>query len=358
MSVLIYTNKNGVRVELRSGQDLETMWATQEQISQIFERDVGTISRHISNIFNEGELDEKSNLQKMQIANSDKPVGFYSLNVIIAVGYRTNSAIATQFRIWATKILNEYIVKGFTMDDERLKDPARNQYFRELLERVKEIRASEKLFYQQVRDIYATAIDYEEKKNDENVILFFKKVQNKLIYAITEKTAAELIIARHDQNDINFGCTNWKGSIVRKGDIDISKNYLTKKELQLLTSLVNQLLDHLEDQILREKPMKLADWEVYTDKLIQFREYKILPNAGSVSHENMQKIVLQDYDIFDNNRKQKQKEEAEKEAIKDLKEIEKEVKEILKGKKLKNKAEIEAPTEFTEPIDKIINKSK
>lgn len=357
INVLIYQGKNGTKVELKPSENYETMWATQEQIASIFEKDISTISRHISNIFTERELEEKSNLQKMQIANSDKPVTFYSLDVIIAVGYRVNSLRATQFRIWATKILKEYIVKGFAMDDERLKDPKRNEYFRELLERVREIRASEKLFYQQVKDIYATAIDYEEKKGTKEVQEFFATIQNKLLYAITGKTAAELVLERANINDDNFGLTNWSGSIVRKGDICIAKNYLYKNEFDLLKSLVNQLLEYLEGQTLKNQAITVLEWQEKTDKLIAFNDYEVLKNAGGRSKDYMEKVVKGKYEEFDNGRKMKEKEKAEKEAVEDIKKIEKEVKEILKSKKSekrikKNKAEAENNKEAIDKIKK------
>jgi hypothetical protein len=336
MNVLIYQGKNGTRVELKPSQEHETMWATQAQIAEVFDCTVHNVIGHVKNIYNDGELIENSVCKEFLHTASDGKkynVKHYNLDMIIAVGYRVNSAKATQFRIWATKILKEYIIKGFAMDDERLKDPKTNQYFRELLERVREIRASEKLFYQQVKDIYATAIDYQEKKGDKEVILFFKTVQNKLLYAITGKTAAELIVERHNLNDQNFGLITWKGSIVRKGDIHTSKNYLTDKELKLLTALVNQLLDYLENQILREKAMTLQDWANYTDRLIKFNDYKLLQNAGTISQQKMTEITAKDFDIFDDKRRQIEKEKAEKEAIEDLKEIEKEVKELLKKSK-------------------------
>lgn len=333
INILIYEGKNGARVELKPGEELDTMWASQEQIATIFDKDISTISRHISNIFSEGELKEKSNLQKMQIANSDKPVAFYSLDIIIAVGYRANSSKATHFRIWATKILKEYIIKGFAMDDERLKDPQKNQYFRELLDRVREIRASEKLFYQQVRDIYATAIDYKEKKSTKEVQKFFATIQNKLLYAVTGKTAAELIVERANISDENFGLTSWSGSIVRKGDICIAKNYLDKNEFDLLKSLINQLLEYLEGQTLKNKPITIGEWQEKTSKLIEFNDYEVLQNAGSVGSDIMKKMVEEKYEEFDKNRQTKEEEEAKKEAIKDLKAIEQEVKEILKSKK-------------------------
>lgn len=331
MNIIIYQGKNGTRVDLKSS-DFETMWATVKQISEIFDCTTQNVEYHIKQIFEREELQESITTKEflvMGITGQKYPTKHYNLDMIIAIGYGINSTRATQFRIWATKILKEYIIKGFAMDDERLKDPSRNTYFKELLERVREIRSSEKLFYQQVKDIYATAVDYEEKKNTEDVKTFFATVRNKLLYAITGKTAAELLIERHNINDQNFGLINWEGSIVRIGDARIGTNYLDKKELEKLKLLVNQLLDYLESQTLKEKAIMLKDWEVYTNKLIQFNEYDLLNNAGSISSKDAKKIIDSDFQIFNKKRKDVEEEEAEKEAIEDLKEITKEVKAIL-----------------------------
>lgn len=331
INILIYEGKSGARVELKSGEELETMWATQEQIATIFDCSISNVSEHIKHIYENRELQEVDTFRNFRNV-SNQPVKHYNLDVIIAVGYRVNSTRATTFRIWATKVLKEYIVKGFTMDDERLKDPQRNQYFKELLERVREIRASEKLFYQQVRDIYATAIDYEETKNSDDARKFFATIQNKLLYAVTSKTAAELIVERANIKDANFGLTSWSGSIVRKGDACIAKNYLSKNEFDQLKSLVNLLLEYLENQTLRNLAITIAEWKEKTDKLIAFNDYKVLKNAGNIRHETMEKIVEEKYEEFDKNRKIKEEEEAKKEAINDLRIIEKEVKKLLKSK--------------------------
>lgn len=331
MNIIIYEGKNGTRVDLKS-LDLETMWATQEQIANIFDCTIANVSLHIINIYKTSELNEKDTF-KFFLNVSNQPVKHYNLDVIIAVGYKVNSVKGTQFRIWANKILKEYIVKGFAMDDERLKDPSRNQYFRELLERVREIRASEKVFYQQVKDIYATAIDYEEKKNSQEVRDFFAEIQNKLHYAITGKTAAELVIARHNIDDKHFGLTSWAGSIVRQGDICIAKNYYSDKELTLLKLLVNSLLDHLELQSQLQVAIKLEEWSEFTDNLIKFNRLQLLEGKGGISHNSMKKIVKKDYKIFDKKRKEEENERAKREAVEDLKKIEKEVKEILKKRK-------------------------
>jgi len=337
MNIIIYQGKNGTRVDLKSS-DFETMWATQAQIAEIFDCTVHNIIIHIKNIYQDGELNEDEVCKEFLHTASDGKnyqVKHYNLDMIIAVGYRVNSARATQFRIWATKVLKEYIIKGFAMDDERLKDPSKNQYFRELLERVREIRASEKLFYQQVKDIYATAVDYEEKKNTEDVKTFFATVRNKLLYAITGKTAAELLIERHNINDQNFGLINWEGSIVRIGDARIGTNYINKKELEKLKLLVNQLLDYLESQTLKEKAIMLKDWEVYTNKLIEFNEYDLLNNSGSISSKDAKKIIDSDFQTFNKKRKDIEEEDAERDAIEDLKKITKEIKTILSKKKIK-----------------------
>ena len=329
MKMIIYDNK----VELKLDDNLETFWATQEQIAVLFDIDRSGITKHLGNIFESGELNEKSNVQFLHIPNSDKPVKFYNLDAILSVGYRVNSSKATQFRIWATRILKEYIIKGFSVDKERLKDPSRNQYFDELLETIREIRASEKLFYQKVKDIYSTAIDYDKKSDKAQ--LFFKIVQNKMLFAVCDKTAAELIVARIDENDDNLGLTHFKGKKVRKVDIDIAKNYLNFDENKRLNRLTTMLLDYAEDQAERKKALKMEDWENKLDEFIKFNDYDVLPDAGTVSHDKMEKIAGERYEKFDGKRKLAEKEKAEKEAMKDMEEVEKEVVNLRKkhGKK-------------------------
>lgn len=333
LKLLIYSCQNGENVELKCF-DKDTLWATQKQIATIFGVENNTINEHIKNILSSNELDN-SVIRNFRITASDGKnynVLHYNLDMIIAVGYRVNSAKATQFRIWATKILREYLIKGFAMDDERLKDPNNKPYFKELLERVKEIRTSEKLFYQQVKDIYTTATDYEIRKGEQEVINFFANIQNKLIYAITEQTAAELIVSRYNKNDANFGLTNWEGSIVRKRDIYISKNYLNDKELQLLKNIVNTLLDYMETQALREIPMTLEDWKNETNDVIRMLKFPLLQDNGKVSHETMKLTVDKDYDEFDNERRRIDKQKAEneiiRETIKDIRKIEQKIEKV------------------------------
>lgn len=324
LQLFIYHCQNGSNVELKCF-DGNTLWATQKQIAAIFGIGVGGINKHINHILESGELDN-SVISKMEITASDNKdyddVLHYNLDMIIAVGYRVNSAKATQFRIWATKILKEYLIKGFVMDDEKLKDPSSDRYFKELLERVKEIRASEKVFYKQVRDIYATAVDYEQNKQEKYVKNFFAGIQNKLLYAITGKTAAELILERHDRNKKNFGLTSFKGNRIIQGDVLISKNYLNDRELDHLTSLVNLLLDYLDLQTRRGFKMTIEDWIKKTDDVVKSAEYPILQGYGSVSHEYMEQKIKEDYKIFNDNRKLEEEKQAREEAISEtLKEI-------------------------------------
>ena len=333
LQLLIYQSQNGSNVELKCF-DKDTLWATQKQIATIFGVENNTINEHIKNILSSNELDN-SVIRNFRITASDGKnynVLHYNLDMIIAVGYRVNSAKATQFRIWATKILREYLIKGFVLNDNQLKNPNNKIYFKELLERVKEIRASEKLFYQQVKDIYTTATDYEIRKGEQEVINFFANIQNKLIYAITGQTAAELIASRYDKNDKNFGLTNWEGSIVRKRDIYISKNYLNDKELQLLKNIVNTLLDYMETQAVREIPMTLEDWKNETDDVIRMLKFPLLQDFGKVSHETMKLTVDKDYIEFDNERKRIEKRKSEneiiRETINDIRKIKKKIKEV------------------------------
>ena len=343
LQLFIYQCQNGSNVELKSF-DGNTLWATRNQIATLFDCSIDNIDLHIKNILLSHELDEKSTTEKISVVQKEgnrmvhrDSLLHYNLDMIIAVGYRVNSAKATQFRIWATKILKEYLIKGFVMDDERLKDPNNKAYFKEILERVREIRTSEKLFYQQVRDIYTTATDYELRKNDKDVQTFFAEVQNKLLYAITGRTAAEIVVERHNKEDNNFGTTHYEGSKVRKGDVFIAKNYLTEKELKLLKLLVNLLLDHMETQAEREIPMTIDDWKQETEDIIRVSKYPLLQNCGNISHEKMKELVEKDYNDFNLERKNKELEEAREEAIAESR---KEVIEFIKNKRrIKNNIE-------------------
>lgn len=282
--IIFKTEDDKVEVDVRF-QD-ETVWLTLDQMSTLFDRDKSTISRHIKNIFDEGELDKIAVVANFATTASDGKtyqVDYYNLDVIISVGYRVKSMRGTQFRQWATKRLNEYIRKGFTMDDERLKNLGGGGYFKELLERIRDIRASEKVFYRQVLDIYATSIDYDP--HAEISIEFFKKVQNKIHYAVHGQTAAEVIYTRADAEKEFMGLTTFKGDKPHLQDAVVAKNYLNEKELRALGQIVSGYLDFAERQAEREQPMTMADWSAHLDRILTMGGEKLLQGAGSISHE-------------------------------------------------------------------------
>ncbi len=279
--VIFQTDDNKVSIDVRF--DEETVWLTLDQMASLFDRDKSTISRHIKNVFDEGELSRDSVVAKYATTASDGKtyqVDYYNLDVIISVGYRVKSLRGTQFRQWATKRLNEYIRKGFTLDDERLKQGG-GRYFRELLQRIRDIRSSERNLYQQVTDIYATAIDYDPKSDLTRE--FFATVQNKLQYAAHQHTAAEIIHKRVDSNKPLVGMTNFKGNYVTKDDVRIAKNYLTEKELQILNLLVSQFLDFAELQALESKAMTMRDWIGELDRQLLANRRAILQSKGTIS---------------------------------------------------------------------------
>lgn len=279
--VIFKTDDNQISIDVRF--DEETVWLTLDQMAALFERDKSTISRHIKNIFQEGELVADSVVAKYATTASDGKtyqVDYYNLDVIISVGYRVKSLRGTQFRQWATKRLHEYIRKGFVLDDERLKQGGR--YFKELLQRIRDIRSSERNLYQQVTDIYATSIDYDPKS--EMTREFFSTVQNKLHYAAHEHTAAEIIHKRADSTKPLVGMTNFKGNYITKEDVRIAKNYLTEKELQILNLLVSQFLDFAELQALEQKAMTMENWITELDRQLLANRRALLQNKGTISH--------------------------------------------------------------------------
>lgn len=290
----IYESPDG-DIRLNVQLEDETVWLTQAQMSQLFARDVSTISKHIRNVFEEGELDEESNLQKMQIACSDKPVAVYSLDVIISVGYRVKSQQGVRFRQWATQVLKEYAVKGFALDDRRLKD-GRSRYFRELLQRVRDIRSSERNLYQQVTDIYATAIDYDPTSSTTRK--FFATVQNKLHCAVHEHTAAEVIYDRVDRDKPLVGMTAFDGDYITKDDVRIAKNYLTEKELQALNLLVARFLDFAELQALEERAMTMAEWIEELDWEIVSSRRALLEGQGTISHKQAIEKAEKEFEAY------------------------------------------------------------
>jgi len=280
--IIIYKTKDGkTKIDVKMEKD--TVWLTQKLIGTLFDTETNTINYHLKEIFKTGELKENSVIRKIRITASDGKeylTNFYNLDAIISVGYRVNSQKATQFRIWATQRLKEYIIKGFTLDDERLKNKD-NRYFDELLERIRDIRSSERNFYQKVTDIYTTSIDY--KRNDKLTKEFFATVQNKMHYAVHGHTAAQLIDMRADSKKVNMGLTNFKGSYLTMEDIKIAKNYLTEPELKQLNLIVSLYLDFAELQATNGKTMKMIDWVNKLDEFLKLSEKKILLNSGDIS---------------------------------------------------------------------------
>ncbi|MFH2143949.1 MAG: virulence RhuM family protein [Bacteroidota bacterium] len=309
--ILFKTEDEKISVDVRF--ENETVWLSQEQMAVLFERDRSVIVKHIANIFSEGELEEKSNVQFLHIANSDKPVKFYNLNVIISVGYRVKSQRGTQFRIWATKRLNEYIRKGFVMDDERLKNLGGGGYWKELLLRIRDIRSSEKVFYRQVLDIYATSIDYDPKAVVS--IEFFKKVQNKIHYAVHGQTAAEVIFNRADAEKEFMGLMTFPGNRPYLKDVVVAKNYLVEKELRSLGQIVSGYLDFAERQAEREQAMTMKNWAEHLDRILTMSGEKLLQGTGTISHEIAIEKATTEYIKY----QQKTLSEAEKNYLESLK---------------------------------------
>jgi len=302
--IILYTSPEGNKRVAVYYQG-ETVWLTQKQLADLFDVDVRTISDHLQAIFQTGELSQELVIRKIRITASDGKsylTNLYSLDAIIAVGYRVNSVQATRFRIWATQTLREFIIKGFVLDDERLKQGKRfgMDYFDELLERIREIRASERRFYQKITDIYQQcSIDYD--KDAEVTLLFFKTVQNKLHWAITGKTAAEIIAERASAKKPHLGLTTWKNAPkgkILKSDVTIAKNYLEENEIKGLERIVSMYLDYAENQAARQIPMKMMEWVNKLDAFLQFNEYDILNNAGRVSHEIAKALAEQEYEKF------------------------------------------------------------
>ena len=334
--IVLYTTPDGT-VKIDTIFQDETIWLTQAKMAELFDVDRSVITKHIGNIYKDNELQKEATSAKIaQVQNEggrkvSRKVEFYNLDIIIAVGYRVNSKRATQFRIWATNILKEYIIKGFAMDDDRLKQVDKWNYFDEWLERIRDIRASEKRFYQKIRDIYTTAIDYD--KTSKQAQIFFKKVQNKMLWATTGKTAAELIENRSDSDIQNMGLTSWRGSIVRKQDVAIAKNYLKEDEIKDLNEIVTMYLDYAERQARKRQTVTMEQWAVKLDGFLEFNEQEILTHAGKVKAEVAKKIAENRYEEFNNNRKKAEALEADKEDLKQLEEIEKK---LLKNRKKSN----------------------
>jgi len=327
-NIIIYRTADGkasVALYAKDGK----IWLNQQQMAELFATSKQLISHHIANILKEKELNEISVVKQYLTTAADGKnynVVFYSLEMIIAVGYRVRGVRGTQFRQWATEHLTEYLVKGFTMDDERLKNPdGRPDYFDELLLRIRDIRASEKRFYQKVRDLFALSSDYD--KTDKATQMFFAETQNKLIYAVTHQTAAELIVSRADANKPNMGLTTWKGNIVRKGDVIIAKNYLQNEEINSLNRLVDIFLTSAEERVKGRRDLTLDYWRKNVDSLLTFQEKDILQGAGSITNYEAEETAKQVYDIFNTKRKQVEAQTADADDLKMLEDLERNIKE-------------------------------
>jgi hypothetical protein len=325
--IIIYKNaENNIKIEVRL--ENETVWLSQSQLCELFQKSKATISEHIKNIFEEGELNEDAVVRKFRTTASDGKeydTNFYNLDVIISVGYRVKSQQGTQFRIWATQRLKEYIIKGFALNDERFKSGNSMNYFTELQERIREIRISEKFFYQKIKDIYKTSIDYNPQ--DKKTIEFFKIVQNKLLWAISSQTAAELVYRRVDASLPLLGMQSYDKSNttpIKKSEISVAKNYLNEDEIKLLGLLVEQYLAFAEAMAMQQTPMYMKDWIARLDVILQMNGRELLTHAGMISHEMALKKSNQEYEKFKETQRQIEKEQS-------LKELEQDINSLKKG---------------------------
>lgn len=321
--LILYTTEDG-RSQIKLRADRQTVWLTQLEMAELFDASKQNISLHLKNIFEDGELDPAAVVKESLTTAADGKryrTQLYNLDAILAVGYRVRSPRGVQFRRWASTVLKEFLLKGFAMDDERLKNPdGRPDYFDEMLERIRDIRASEKRFYQKVRDLFALSRDYD--KTDKATQTFFATVQNLLLYAVTQKTAAELIIARANRDDVHFGLLHWQGAKVRKQDILISKNYLTEDEIDTLNRLVVIFLETAELQTKRREQIRMSFWRQNVDQIISSNGFPVLTHAGSVSREHMELTINALYLDYDQHRKKQEALQADEQDEADLKTLE------------------------------------
>ncbi|NVO14051.1 MAG: virulence RhuM family protein [Rhodoplanes sp.] len=332
--LILYRTEDGraaIRLRLQDG----TVWLTQAEIAALFDTTPQNVTQHLRTLYGEGELVEgatcKDLLQVQQegARSVRRTVKTYNLDAILAVGYRVRSPRGTQFRQWASTVLREYLVKGFVLDDARLKEPGGLDYFDELLRRIRDIRASEKRFYQKVRDLFkASSVDYDGTA--ETAKAFFATIQNKLVYAVTGRTAAELIVARADSTKPNMALTTWEGDRVRKADVTVSKNYLQADEIETLNRLTTMFLDFAEDRASRRQETRMADWIAQTDRFLAFNEREVLHGKGRMSHEQMTQIAHARFETFDTNRRAAETEDAEREADEDFARLQAEARRLSK----------------------------
>lgn len=326
--LVLYATEDGSTQFFLRAED-GTVWLSQLELAELFQTSKQNISLHIANILKEGELREEATVKKDLTVRTEgkravlRPVQLYNLDLILAVGYRVKSPRGTQFRQWATSHLKEYLIKGFVMDDARLKDPVGWDYFDEMLQRIRDIRASEKRFYQKVRDLFALSVDY--KDDPAGVGQFFAEVQNKMFYAVTQQTAAEIIVQRADPSVPNMALTAWKAGRVRKADVIVAKNYLNADEIDHLNRIVSLFLDFAELRAERRKNLRMADWRAYVDTFIEFNESPLLRGTGRMSHDNMVKVVHERYEQFDAKRRGADALEADADDLKELEQTEREL---------------------------------
>jgi hypothetical protein len=326
--LIVYRTEDGqAEVQLQALDG--SVWLNQGEMAELFDTTKQNVSLHIKNILKDGELPEVATVKESLTVQNEgsrqvqRKTYLYNLHMILAVGYRVRSPRGTQFRQWATAHLAEYRVKGFVMDDERLKNPGGWDYFDELLARIREIRASEKRFYQKVRDLFALSSDY--RSDDRAAQLFFAETQNKLLFAVTHQTAAEIVVSRADPNAPNMALTNWSGSRVRKHDVIVAKNYLSADEVDTLNRLVVIFLEQAELRVKERKQLTLDYWRQNVDRLLDFNEKAVLTHAGSISRETMERIARERFDAFDENRRLTEARQADVEEIEELARIEKQL---------------------------------
>lgn len=327
--IIIYQNTDGsIKIDVRL--DDETVWLTQDQMATLFGKGRSTVAEHIANVFEEGELEENRTCRKFRLVRIEgsrevaREIDHYNLDLIISVGYRVKSPQGTQFRIWATQRLKEYIIKGFALNDDRFKSGKSMNYFNELQERIREIRLSERFFYQKIKDIYTTSIDYDSK--DEKTIEFFKIVQNKLLWAISQQTAAELVYRRADATLPLMGMQSYdkKGAVsIKKSEISIAKNYLNENEIKLLGLLVEQYLAFAETMAQQRTPMYMKDWIQRLDSILQLNGRELLSHAGKISHEMALEKSEEEFEKFQVTQKSLVKEQSLKELEEDIKKLKK-----------------------------------
>lgn len=332
--LILYSTEDGAAtISLRAVDG--TAWLTQAQMAELFQTSPQAITQLVAAIYADQEADEAATCkQLLQVRNEggrevSRQLKHYNLDIILAVGYRVRSLRGAQFRRWATTVLREYLVKGFAMDDARLKQVEQWDYFDEWLARIRDIRASEKRFYQKVRDLFATAVDYD--KTSEQAQAFFKKVQNKMLWAVTGKTAAELIESRSDAGAANMGLTAWRGAIVRKGDVGTAKNYLKAEEVEALNRIVVMYLDYAEDQAKRRQPVSMAEWADKLDAFLSFNERDVLTHAGKLRMDVAQKLAAERFETFDAKRRAVEAAAADEGDIAELEDLENRISPQKKG---------------------------